>query len=203
MNFFKPKEEKKTFWLVWLEEATLLLGLVTSAGEVIAIQKAKWKKKEDIIHTLNTCRQKIIFPKKPEAVFFVLPKNWLSAHPQEALVRISEDLGWKFLGYASRQKAVLEFFRQREGVPPNLLLLTVSQEKCTVALIRQGELIEERKEQTEKTLRKNLEKILEKFAIRELPPRLVILGADDWKKHGRQSLPFLLEKAVVFSISPG
>jgi len=177
MNFLKRKEDKKTFLVVWFEEKRVVLGVVDLEGEILAVQKERWEGEKKVEEALKTCFQRISFSKKVEGIFFLIPKKWALTDPREGLINLSQILGEKFLGFASHQEAVINFYKQKEGVAPNLILLGILGRRVEVFLVEKGEVVEEKEEKIEESLQESLKKALGGFSQKTLPPRVVIFTA--------------------------
>lgn len=206
----KKEGKPKFFWSVYIGAEEILLAKVLTQNkklEILDTAEGAIDEEKGLVgltQTLGSLIGGISFDKKPQEVFFGVPDSWLKDGElkkphREALERLTQELGLAFSGFVSSSRAVLEFYRQKEGVPVNLILLEVHPGKLRVVVCQKGQIVKVGEKKTKDSLSSTLEEFLkEGFTGESLPSRIVIFGKKDFEKIRGEILAYPFEQTGIF-----
>jgi len=206
----KKEEKQRLFWVTYIGLQEILLAKVsTQNGEPKILKTASGPIAEEkglggLTQTLKELMESLDSGQKPKEILFGVPHSWLvnselKKPHQEALEKLTQELGLTFGGVTSSLKAVCDFSTRQEGTPVSLIFLEVGSKKLKVAVCQKQEVIKVGEKEIGESLSLTLKEILEKdFTGESLPSRIVIFNTKDFEKIRGEILSYPFEQTGLF-----
>lgn len=206
----KKEEKQRFFWAVYIGLNEILLAKVLTQNGKLEILKIvssainEEKGLPGLTQALKELIESIEFDQKPKEIFFGVPHSWLvdlklKKPHQEALKKLTQELGLVLSGVTSSLKAVLDFYTRQEGTPVNLIFLKVGPKKLRAVVCQKGEVVKVGEKEIGESLSSTLQEILqEDFTGESLPSRIVIFNKKDFEKIRGEILSYPFEQTGLF-----
>ncbi|MBU1931940.1 baseplate J/gp47 family protein [Patescibacteria group bacterium] len=130
----------------------------------------------------------------PSGVIFGLPENWLTGEAvvddkKLLLKTVCEKFDLKPLGFVQSQEALLHFFRLKEGIPLNAILVRLNSSGVWIGVAKNGQIIGEQTVGRSNDLGNDVEEGLARLEkVETYPTRIILFNSDTINEEIKEQL---------------
>lgn len=150
--------------------------------------------------------EKVKLEVDPDQVILGLPESWLDsskiASDYTPLIKeLLTKLELKPMGFVSISEAVIQYLRNKEGIPPTIILLELLPTKVFINLVKTGQVTAHEEVVRSQDLGEDVAEGLSRINQDQLPPRILLVNGQDNAAH-HQLISYPLSDTLSFAHLP-